>query len=306
MTSFLIYLYTAVLIIDRHYDGLTNAVLTWEQPCWILANEHVSVVLVMMLSSGSGGCAGHCSEEESWHWQHNYVKAEIEGGLTRARNEQCFQVTGNLLFLNGRILIFILVLYILRFSFVFKHRGETITVTLCTLVQFQNLGHILRCPQGSPGRRCFEGERSENLKPSDPVGFHQGLLDIARPKNAPDCGKKCNVRNKSKALRLLMCLFEHSHHLWPCVGPRRSVFPARCHRKQLGRADNSWTLSSLWRQTHTAHECLRKGQEKHTIMSSHSSRGRKKWESVWSVSVCASHLQVYTQLERSHLVDATC
>lgn len=294
MTSFLIYLYTVVLTIDRHYDGLTNAILTWGQPCWILVNEHGSVVLAMMLSSGSGGCAGHCSEEESWHWQHNYIKAEIEGGLTTTRNEQCFQVHRKPFFFKWqnfkKLLLFL----------------QTIRVTPHTLVQFQNLGHMLRCPQGSPGRRCFWGERSENLKLSDPVEFHLGPLDIARLKTAPNFGKRCNVMNKSKTLELLMCLFEHSHHLWPCVGPRRSVSPARCHRKQLGRADNSWTLSSLWRQMRTAHECLRKGEEKYTIMSSHSSRGRKKWESVWSVSVCASHLQVYTQLERSHLVDAAC
>ncbi len=71
-----------------------------------------------------------------------------------------------------------------------------------------------------------------------------------------------------------VCMCDHSHQAWPCAGPRRSVFPVRCHKRQLQRADSSWTLSSWWRQMHTAHGSLQTDLEKHT----HTQNQVKIWQ----------------------------
>lgn len=178
------------------------------------------------------------------------------------------------------------------------------------MVQFRDQAHLAHCHQGNPCARYYGGERSKILMPSDPSVFHLDLLDTAGLKNAPGGGERLDIRGRQTlCVCLHVCRWDHSRQVWPCVGPRQSVFPVQCHRKQLERADNRWTLSSWWCRMHTAHESLQKALDKYRDTEL---RGKKMeithTESGTREKVCVRvsvwYLQVYTLPERSHLEDA--
>lgn len=74
-----------------------------------------------------------------------------------------------------------------------------------------------------------------------------------------------DVRDGLTHSHLFVCVCVcHSHQLWPCAKPRRSVFLSQCRRKQLGRVDCSWIRSSWWRQTRTVHWSFQTDLVRHT------------------------------------------
>lgn len=163
------------------------------------------------------------------------------------------------------------------------------------MVQFQEQARLAHFHQGNPGVRYYGGERSKILMPSDPSAFHLDLLDTAGLKNVPGDGERLDIRDrKTLGGCLNVCQWDHSHQVWPCVGPKRSVFPVQCHRKQLERADNSWTLSSWWCRTHTAHESLQKALDKHTEthnqVKKHGNYSIREWNLTESVCVVPAGL----------------